>query len=218
MAGSGKIGGHVASRNRAGAYIRTKVTPVNPQSTAQLTVRNRLSSLSQAWRSLTAAQRSNWNGAVSDFQKTDIFGDLKTPSGFNLFQRLNNNILTVGGSQINSAPLPSAAAQVTIGALTATITGSVLTLVLSGAVPAGSEVKVFATAGQSAGKSFVKSEYRLTEVVANSTASPLDLFAAYNTKFGAMTAGTKVFVKIVFVDPLTGIETLPQEASAIVGA
>ena len=31
--------------------------------------------MSQAWRSLTEDQRQQWNDAVLDFQKTDIFGD-----------------------------------------------------------------------------------------------------------------------------------------------
>jgi hypothetical protein len=36
--GRGKIGGHVASKNKSGAYLRTKVTPVNRQSVAQSNV------------------------------------------------------------------------------------------------------------------------------------------------------------------------------------
>ena len=47
--GRGKIGGQVASKNRAGAYMRNKVTPVNQQTSYQLTVRNRLSYYSQNW-------------------------------------------------------------------------------------------------------------------------------------------------------------------------
>jgi len=36
--GRGKIGGHVASKNRGGAYLRTKVTPSNPQTGYQAAV------------------------------------------------------------------------------------------------------------------------------------------------------------------------------------
>lgn len=216
VAGSGKIGGHVASRNRAGAYFRTKVTPVNPSTAAQATVRNRLSTLSQSWRGLTAAQRLAWNAAVQDFQKTDIFGDLKSPSGFNLYQRLNNNIVTVGGSEISSPPATAEVNQVVIGALTANITGDIISLVLSGAVPSTSEVKVFATPCVSAGVSFVKSEYRLIQIVAASATTPVDLEPAWTAKFGSLVEGQKVFVKIVFVDPLTGLETIAQVTSTIV--
>jgi hypothetical protein len=89
--GRNKIGGHVASKNRAGSYLRTKVTPTNPGTTYQVNVRNRLAGISTAWRALTEAQRKAWNVAVSNYARTDIFGDLKNPSGFNLHQQLNNN-------------------------------------------------------------------------------------------------------------------------------
>jgi len=49
VAGSGKIGGHVASKNRGGAYLRTKVTPTNPNSPAQAGARALLASLSTGW-------------------------------------------------------------------------------------------------------------------------------------------------------------------------
>src|SRR5690606_27930634 len=42
VAGSGKIQGTVAARNRSGAYLRVKVTPVNPQTTYQQAARQRL--------------------------------------------------------------------------------------------------------------------------------------------------------------------------------
>src|SRR5690606_26146133 len=85
----GKLGGQVFSKNRGGSYIRTKVTPSNPRSSFQQAIRTLLSGFSQAWSSLTANQRSAWNGAVSNWSKTDIFGDIKNPTGKNLFVRLN---------------------------------------------------------------------------------------------------------------------------------
>lgn len=82
--GRGKIGGHVASKNRGGAYLRTKVTPANAQTSAQNQVRNLFTSLTQGWRGLTQAQRDAWNAAVLDYSRTDIFGDIRNPSGINL--------------------------------------------------------------------------------------------------------------------------------------
>ena len=51
-----KLNGSVFSRNRGGAYIRTKVTPINPQTAAQVQARSLLTSLSQGFRSLSQAQ------------------------------------------------------------------------------------------------------------------------------------------------------------------
>lgn len=218
VAGSGKIGGHVASRNRAGSYLRTKVSPVNPQSAAQLTVRNRLAGRSQAWKGLTQAQRDAWNASVGAFAGTDIFGDLKNPSGFNLYQRLNNNLLTVGGAVITNPPLSAAVLQVLLTSIAPAAGAGTISMVLSGAVPAGTAVKVFATAPQSAGVSFVKSEYRLITTLAAATATPVALGAVYTTKFGAWLSGQKIFVKIVFVNTTTGQQSAPQQAFAVSAA
>lgn len=217
--GRGKVGGHVMSKNRAGAYMRTKVSPVNAQTGAQLSIRNRFTTYAQNWRGLTQAQRDAWNAAVSDFAKTDVFGDLKNPTGFNLYQRLNNNLVTVGASPITAPPLPASVGEVVASSLTAA-DGAVaesLSLVLGGDVPAGTAVKVFATAPQSAGKSFVKSEHRLISTLAAAASTPVDLLPAYQSKYGSTgAAGQKIFVKIVAINTTTGQSGTPSEVSAIV--
>jgi hypothetical protein len=213
--GRGKVNGHVISKNRAGSYIRTKVTPVNPRSTAQLTQRARLQGQSVAWRGLTATQRQSWIAGVKNFQRTNIFGDLKTPSGFNLYQRLNNNLLKAGQAAIVSAPAPANVATVNIGVLTATVAGGVISLALSGAVPAATTVVFRATPPLSAGISFVKSQLRVITTFAAASASPLVATAAYAAKYGAFVAGQKIFVSIEFVNNVTGQNSVQQITSAI---
>ena len=171
--GRGKIGGQVASKNRSGAYLRTKVTPVNPRSGSQITVRNRLSGLSQGWRGLTAANRAAWNSAVSDFAKTNIFGDLVNPTGFNLYQRLNNNLLRIGEAALSTPPAPAAIDDIVIGALTAAAAAGTVSLAYTASAGSGSEIEVYATPPLSAGVSFVKTEYRLIGSFTSDTASSI---------------------------------------------
>ena len=90
--GRGKIGGQVASRNRSGAYMRNKVTPVNPQTDAQQRSRSILASFSEGWRGLTEAQRAAWNAAVSQFETTDVFGDTIQPTGKNLYTHIQTPV------------------------------------------------------------------------------------------------------------------------------
>jgi len=214
--GRGKIGGHVASKNRSGAYIRTKVTPVNAQTTAQTNVRNRFSGFSQGWAALTEAQRAAWNAAVASYARTDIFGDLKNPTGFNLFQRLNNNLAVCGVAQISDPPVPESVGTCTAGVLTYAVGTPALSLALSNAVPADTEMKVFATAPMSAGKSFVKAEFRLITTLAAAATSPANLLTAYQTKFGSVGAvGQKISVKLEAVNTNTGQTGSPSQASAI---
>lgn len=217
--GRGKIGGHVMSKNRAGAYMRTKVSPVNAQTSSQLEIRNRFTVYAQGWRGLTQAQRDAWNASVSDFAKTDVFGDLKNPTGFNLYQRLNNNLVTVGASAITAPPLPASVGEVVASSLTAAdgTVAEAISLVMGDDVPAGTAVKVFATAPQSAGKSFVKSEHRLIGTLAAAATTPVNLLSDYQAKYGSTgTAGQKIFVKLVAINTTTGQSGTPSEVQAIV--
>lgn len=215
----GKLNGSVFSKNRGGAYIRTKVTPVNPQTLAQGLVRATLTNLSQAWRSLTEAQRLAWNGAVSSFTGTDIFGDVKTPSGINLYNKLNLNLAAIGVAPINTPPLAVSVGyfdslDLAADASADTIAASFTTIGES----AGQTVIVEATPCLSPGKNFVKSEYRTIGTFAGDATSAQALGAMYVAKFGAMTAGQKLFVRLKFVDNTTGVAGQYTAASTIVVA
>lgn len=213
--GRGKIGGQVASKNRAGAYMRNKVTPVNPATAAQNTVRSRMATLSQAWRDLTEAERASWNAAVENFAKTNIFGDLKNPSGFNLYQRLNNNLLAVGAAAIDAAPEVEAVPTEPIVSLVYDVAGmQSAALTLDGAVPAGVACELWATPAVSAGVNFVKSEYRLLQVFAAAAGPGLDFLAAYQARFGNLALGQKFFVRVKFVNVTTGQASTYQSISA----
>jgi hypothetical protein len=214
--GRGKIGGHVASKNRTSAYLRTKVTPVNAQTSFQLGVRNVFTGFAQAWRGLSQAERDAWNAAVADYARTNVFGDSVQPTGFNLFQRLNNNLSIAGQSQIDTPPLPAAVGVVVADSLTAAVAVPAMSLVLDAAVPAATAVKVFATAPMSAGKSFVKNLYRLITVLAPAATTPVDLLAAYTAKFGSTgSIGQKIFVKVEAINTVTGQVGQPSEVSVI---
>lgn len=110
---SGKLNGSVMAKNRSGNYVRTKITPVNPQTVFQTAVRNRLAGNSALWRGLTEDQRLAWNGAVNDWTSTNIFGDTVKPSGQNLYIKVNNNLLNVGSPRVSLPPNKVGATPVT---------------------------------------------------------------------------------------------------------
>ena len=215
--GRGKIGGHVASKNRYGAYLRTKVTPVNPGSTDQVTVRNRLAGISSAWKSLTAAQRTAWNAAVSDYARTDIFGDLRNPTGFNLHQMLNNNLVNIAKAPITAPPLPEAVDAFSSVAVAADFTLQTVTITYAAAIAADHSCLVFGTPAISPGISFVKSEFRQFDVMVAADATPFSIEAEYIAKFGAVGAvGQQVFIQMVQVNWATGQAGIPIQASCII--
>jgi len=215
--GRGKVGGHVASRNRSGAYIRTKVTPVNPNTSAQQAVKSILATLSQNWRSLTQTQRDAWDAAVGDFATTNIFGDLVNPTGKNLYTRLNANILSIGESVISVPPALAAVLSMPVASVTVAVGAGTYEVAYT-AADATIAAQVWATPPVSPGKSFVKNLYRQIGVVDGAAVSPLDFSTDYLAKFGASQAGQKVFVKLVPVVKATGQKAVESTGYAISAA
>lgn len=215
--GRNKIGGHVLSRNRSGAYARTKVTPTNPQTSFQVNVRASIASLASGWRGLTAAQRDSWNAAVKDFTKTDIFGDKMVPSGFNLYMALNQNLYNVGVAAIAAPPVPAAVTSFTSATIAIAKGAATAAATVAATIPATETVIMFATPGISAGRSYVKSDFR--KIGTFTTGTALDFAAMYVAKFGAIpAAGFKVFAKFVHVNETTGQAGQANMASTIVVA
>ena len=196
--GRGKIGGHVASKNRAGAYLRTKVTPTNPDTVAQRQARSILSSLSQRWSTLFESQRQGWNEAVKEWGTTDIFGDIKKPSGINLFVKLNSNLLNVGLPMVLDVPPKSEVPAVVIVSASYSISTDTVLIVFDNANANGQIALVRATPKLSAGVSFVKSQFR---VIGFETVfmDNLSLAGLYRDKFGAVSTGANIYVSVQLV-------------------
>jgi len=204
--GRGKLGGHVASKNKAGSYLRQKVTPTNPQTSYQTGVRNDHTSNSKAWRGLTAVQRTAWNNSVSDFVGTDIFGDSKSLSGFQLYCKLNGNLKNIGAAVISTPPSPAAVPCFTSLTAAADNSDAKVTLTYAGAIAATEKAVLECTSGLSAGISFAKSHYRKVMVMASTDISPFEAGAAYVIKFGTFPAvGKKIFIRMKQVTIANGL-------------
>lgn len=204
--GRGKIGGHVASKNRGGAYLRTKVTPSNPNTVSQAAARARVTLLSQAFGGLGASPISAWNNAVNDWGKTDIFGDIKNPSGLNLFVKLNSNLIEIGEAVINTPPAKGTVGTMLIDTVTADSAAPTLSITtIEAAIPANTKIIVRVSPQVSAGIANFSGKMRnLAVKSAVDAPNSFDILADYVAKFGALTAGQKLAVELVPVDMTTG--------------
>ncbi len=103
---SGSIGSTTASRNKFGQYFRSKVIPVNPNTTRQQAVRTRFATLVARWNdTLTEAQRIAWNLWA---QNTTIQGKDGNPinvTGQNAYIRFNTARLQVSGAIVDAGPI-----------------------------------------------------------------------------------------------------------------
>jgi hypothetical protein len=191
---SGSYQGITSSRNRFGQYVRTRATPVNPRSSFQGAVRDRLSLNATTWRSLTTIQRAGWESLGAQIQRNDSLGQTYTLNGFAAYCLVNNNNLTAGNATVASAP--SWASPGNIATATVTLTAAVFSIAYTVTpLPAGARLLAFASGPTSAGRMFGQDQ-RLIQVSAAAAASPLDIFTSYETRMGVPTVGSAVFIAL----------------------
>lgn len=197
--GSGKLGGHVASKNRGGNYLRTLVTPSNPQTQFQQAGRGVFTQLTQGWSGLSDAERETWNNATDSFTRTDAFGDVRELSGKGLYISLNKERELVGLPFISIAPSPGPIEVPTLPTAAFLVSGGELEIVPG--VQADPYIVIKSSGVVSQGTSFVKNKLRTiaTGLVSTST-DPGPLFDAYVARFGQPALGDKIFISVYTVN------------------
>lgn len=208
---SGKIGGTVFTLGGSmGNFVRNWAKPKNRRTAIQQFVRGVFSGLSSSWRSLTAAQVSAWNQEASlgeaNSLRVNVFGDNRVISGKDLFQRINSLNLEVGNAVYADPPISAVTDAITGIDSVADVSGNQFDVTVSTfagavAVPADTNLVVQATPQLSSGVSFFgSSKYRSLAVYPAATSiNPLDIYADYIAKFGALVAGSKIGLRMFFV-------------------
>lgn len=215
----GSLNGSVFSRNTYGAYMRAKVSPVQPRTTRQQEVRQRMAQIASAWRGLTQLQRDGWASLAQQVTRINVFGDNVPLTGFNLFMRLNRNIFEAGGSLLADAPNLEIPDAPQISSLAADASAGTLDVGFSPSpVPNNTVYILNATTDLSAGISYAGGKYRQISIIPATSTSPYAAGADWTAKFGTMAAGNKIFVEIYAVSLTTGFASQRSSDSVIVAA
>jgi hypothetical protein len=203
----GKVGGHTASANRSGAYIKRKVTPVNPRTTHQGTARSIFGGFSQTWAGLTNGERSAWNAFATSQPVRNIFGVSKRLTGLQMYVRLNTNITNAGGTAIAVPPFSLDITGLTSVTGVATVAaGGTLTITpLPAALGTNELLYIFASPVMAPGISFVKNQLRFIGTLADG-AGPLSIKTKWTTRFGTFpaVAGGNIWVETATINSVTG--------------
>lgn len=195
---SGSYAQMTAGRNRWGQYFRTRAIPVNPSSTFQQDVRATLSNNAAAWRALTDLQRAGWESLGGQMQRTDALGQTYTLNGFSAYCSVNNNKINAGDAAVSTAP-----ALITPGTLltaTLTLTAAAFSIAYTTTpLAAGNRLFAFCSPQRSAGTNF-SNDYRLIAVTAAAAASPMDIFTAYQNRFGTPVVDNRIFLSLALYE------------------
>lgn len=217
----GKIAGTVYSRNSSGAYIRTKVTPVNPATGPQKAVRSSFATLSKNWSSvLTPDERGAWNTFATTWPKTDVFGNSVTISGMNYYIALNQRLAQIDEALITMPPSSLAITPIPIdpSAMIADPSIPSITYEQTAVGTTGLLFYVFGAKPLPAGRKVTKSDYRYIGHVAQSTSSfpaAKEVGSLYTAVFGSFLAGQSVNLLVATIDPTSGVVTVGQPLQAI---
>jgi len=215
----GKIAATVYSKNKGGAVIRNRITPINRRSTDQTTARQLLASFASQWRGLTPAQRASWNAASPNFPQQDNLGQTIFLSGEQLFIRSNANRQLLGLGVITSAPAPTSFDVLSLTTLTIDASAGTVSLAFAPTVPAGFSMVVRATAPVSQGKDFfTQSAFRFIKAIAAAETSPQALGTEYVAKFGSIAGAEdqKVALEAFLVENASGLSGIPVRITSII--
>lgn len=209
---SGSLNAATSSRNRFGQYRRRRAVPVNPASTRQQLARSKTQQFAAAWRNLTDAQRAAWTDLGASIVRTDSLGNPYTLTGLQAYTLINNT-LTISGQPAVSDP-PSLVMPAPLATVSLTLTPTSFSVAFTPTPVAADEfVQVWASPQRSAGRMF-ENDFRLIQSTALAGTSPVNLLAAYTSRFGAPVAGNRIFVRLVRVKK--GFASVPIVTSAVV--
>ena len=195
---SGSESDKTASRNRYGQYIRKRAVPVQPRTSRQIAVRERLATLSAQWSGLSDFQRLQWDTYAAAHPRTDSLGSTISLTGHQMFVGFNGALLNAGLPTITVPPAgPDPAAPVLV------VTNSAQSSVELGgfSLSTGDVLVVSSSRPVSAGRNF-HGDYRfvLAQPGSATPGTSVTMADALQEKFGEVPVGKKFFFEAYVIN------------------
>lgn len=207
----GSLNGSTFSRNRGGAYVRSKVSPVQPVSAYSAAARSAFKAGSQLWATgLTQVQRAGWVAFAAVHPFVNVFGDSITLSGIAMFNAVNQRLQLCGEAVLLDAPSSFVVADLGSVALTKTIVAGVYTV--CSLLPArtllyAEGLYVFWTPGLPPGVKIQKTDYRLVNSAVSGLFTGGESISAFvNGRFAGApwTTGKQYGIMVAALNAQTG--------------
>lgn len=199
---SGSIGGLTFSRNRGGKYIRSRATPINPNTPFQQAVRGFMSQLTSLWNdTLTVVQRAAWDLYAENVPLLNPLGEPRNVGGLGMYVRSNVNRLQAALPRVDAAPTTFNLGDYTPPVITS-VTGSTNLLAFTftdadaWANEDDSAMNVYTSRAQNPTINFFKGPYRFAGQVLGDGLTPPTSPASIALAFNAE-VGQKIFARMI---------------------
>jgi hypothetical protein len=207
----GTLNGNVFSRNKGGAYVRSKVSACQPVSSWSSLVRECFKASAQRWaQSLNDGQRADWEAFAAVHPFVNVFGDTIMLSGIAMYEAVNQRLRLCGCAWVDDAPqtfIVDDLGEITV-AVSATVGHSLAAMItVENPTPYGGGLYVFTTPPLLGSAKPQKNMYRLINL-ANKVllSSAVDFGAEMQDRFPdqVWSSGQKINMLIAGIDGLTG--------------
>jgi hypothetical protein len=214
---SGSQGGTVFSRNRYGAYTRYRAIPTKSTTQAATNAKSRLTTASQAWNGLTAAQRLAWGNWAAQNPVVDALGQQQVLAGNAAYIKLNNILAYAGESAISDPPITDPPSALTSLSATYDIGAGTFALTFAATPLAADDMLVtWVAVVNSPGITYVSNLLRLVDFSAKAQATGLDVQTEIEAVFGALVVDQVVHYRCQVLDTATGLRSQPLATSGTV--
>lgn len=214
---SGSIGGTTYSRNRYGAYMRTRAKPVVSTTSEAMNAKGRLGAASEGWRALTDAQRLSWVTYAQTNPAIGSLGNQQILTGHAALVQLNTRLARAADSALSDPPVSSA--PTALATLSATYDIGVGTSQINfTATPLGADDRLWVNYAvvDSVGINYIENLLKLCTVTAKAQATAYDYQSDVEARFGTLIVGQKLFIRAQVFDSVTGLLSAPLQTSGVI--
>jgi hypothetical protein len=161
---------------------------------------------------LTPDERQTWLSSKGQYHISDRFGQVRTPSGYDLFILLNSNYIALFDDVLNVCPPPSAFTDLPLTSIDSAIElGSIFINFANGLavnIPDNTVAVIFATPPQSQGITRLPTnQLKKITTIPSGTALPVNIYNQLLATLGshALTAGNRICIASRFHNESNGL-------------
>jgi len=176
----GSIGGITYQKNRAGNIARLRGGTFKSSTPKQTTSQSNHITILSTWQSLSLSDKDLWNAFALANTKINRFGEVKTLSGLNWFESINQTRMCFGLSFLLVPPVYSLPTGPP--AYTLVVSNTLISIEFSPPFnPTDTGLKIWTTPPLSRSTNSLRSQYRLTKVTQSNPYGLIDLTADWQT-------------------------------------
>lgn len=205
----GKSNGSIFQSSPSGWLMRSNKNTNNSNSLNWTISKSVLAFVSYKWRTLSESERLAWNAAAPSWPTLNKFNEVRFPSGYELFVRLNKVLASLGQPYLLSPPSPLSLAVLSSPSFSLVSGVSASVSVNVGSALASTQVTV-SISPPIYGSRYIKKPHLcfLGDIVGTSPGT-FNAYSSIINKYGEFPAGCVFYCQLVVCDNTTGQQGVP---------